>query len=128
MTSAMPCVLTINGGSSSIRFAVYEAGEALRPRLSGKIDRIGGSGTNLIVKGPDGAAQVRRRLLVADHRKGQRPLICAVGKSVRLPGSRIAPNLGHRPLALENLFSEIPNLTFNFSVNGTCHLLQENAE
>jgi acetate kinase len=30
MKSALPCVLTINGGSSSIRFAVYEAGEALR--------------------------------------------------------------------------------------------------
>lgn len=38
-------VLTINGGSSSIRFAVYEAGEPLRRRLVGKVDRIGPSGT-----------------------------------------------------------------------------------
>ena len=39
-------VLTINGGSSSIRFAVYEAGEPLlRRRLIGKVDRIGLSGT-----------------------------------------------------------------------------------
>ena len=38
-------VLTINGGSSSIRFAVYEAGEPLRRRLVGKVDRIGLSGT-----------------------------------------------------------------------------------
>ena len=38
-------VLTINGGSSSIRFAVYEAGEPLRRRLAGKVDRIGLSAT-----------------------------------------------------------------------------------
>ena len=28
MKAAMACVLTINGGSSSIRFAVYEVGES----------------------------------------------------------------------------------------------------
>ncbi|HXC25940.1 MAG TPA: hypothetical protein VNU46_08490 [Gemmatimonadaceae bacterium] len=46
----MPCILTINGGSSSIRFAVYEANETLRRRLDGKIDRIGVSGTNLAAR------------------------------------------------------------------------------
>ncbi len=30
------CVLTINGGSSSIRFAVHEAAEMPRRRLTGK--------------------------------------------------------------------------------------------
>jgi acetate kinase len=59
---------TINGGSSSIRFAVYEAGKAPRRRLDGKIDRIGLSGTNLIVNDPAGKPQVPRRLAAADHR------------------------------------------------------------
>jgi acetate kinase len=68
MKSALPCVLTINGGSSSIRFAVYEAGETPRRRLDGKIDRIGLSGTNLIVNDPAGKPQVPRRLTTADHR------------------------------------------------------------
>lgn len=45
----MPCVLTINGGSSSIRFAVYEAGRTPRLLLGGKIDRVGMPGTTLIV-------------------------------------------------------------------------------
>ncbi len=45
-------VLTINGGSSSIRFAVYEAGAKPKLRAAGKIDRIGLSGTNLILKEP----------------------------------------------------------------------------
>src|SRR5450432_2863919 len=68
MKSAMPCVLTINGGSSSIRFAVYEAGETPRPRLDGKIDRIGLSGTNLTVNHPAGTPRVPRRIAAANHR------------------------------------------------------------
>ncbi|MCR4341572.1 MAG: acetate/propionate family kinase [Gemmatimonadaceae bacterium] len=68
MNAARTCILTINGGSSSIRFAVYEAGEALRRHLDGKIDRIGVSGTNLVVTGATGRPQVSRRLGAAGHR------------------------------------------------------------
>lgn len=42
-----PTILTINGGSSSIKFALYQASEPLKRRLHGKIDRIGLSGTIL---------------------------------------------------------------------------------
>ena len=45
-----PSVLAINGGSSSIRFAVYERGETLRRLLEGKVDRVGLSGTKLTFK------------------------------------------------------------------------------
>ena len=68
MKSMLPCVVTINGGSSSIRFAVYEAGGTLRRRLDGKIDRIGLSGTNLIVNDPAGKPHVAHRLTAAGHR------------------------------------------------------------
>jgi acetate kinase len=40
-------VLTINGGSSSIKFALYQIGEPMERTLTGKLDRIGLSGTNL---------------------------------------------------------------------------------
>ena len=40
-------ILTINGGSSSIKFALYQVGEPLKRGLYGKIDRIGLTGTNL---------------------------------------------------------------------------------
>ncbi len=40
MSATTPCVLTINGGSSSIRYAVYERGAPLRRTLHGKIERI----------------------------------------------------------------------------------------
>ena len=43
----MPTILTINGGSSSIRFALYQVDEAPQRSLYGKIDRIGLSGTSL---------------------------------------------------------------------------------
>src|ERR1019366_3888194 len=40
MTSPAASVLTINGGSSSIRFAVYEVGDTARRQVDGTIDRI----------------------------------------------------------------------------------------
>jgi acetate kinase len=40
-------ILTINGGSSSIKFALYQIGEPLKRGLYGKVDRIGLSGTKL---------------------------------------------------------------------------------
>jgi len=42
-----PSVLTISGGSSSIKFAVYQTVEPLKRCLYGKIDRIGLAGTKL---------------------------------------------------------------------------------
>jgi len=47
MKPIAPCILTINGGSSSIKFGVYPAGEPLKRGLYGTVDRIGMTGTNL---------------------------------------------------------------------------------
>ena len=52
MKPANPCILTINGGSSSIKFALYQAGEPLKRGLYGTVDRIGMSGTNLTFHDP----------------------------------------------------------------------------
>jgi len=68
MKSAMACVLTINAGSSSIRFAVYEAGEMPRIQLGGKIDRIGLSRTTFVANDAAGKRQTSRRLAAPDHR------------------------------------------------------------
>jgi acetate kinase len=40
-------ILTVNAGSSSIKFGLYQVGESLKQRLYGSIDRIGLPGTNL---------------------------------------------------------------------------------
>ena len=50
-------LLTINGGSSSIRFALYDEGEPSRRLLDGKVDRVGLAGTNLTFKDSTGRSQ-----------------------------------------------------------------------
>ena len=60
-------LLTINGGSSSIRFALYEEGEPLRRRLVGKVDRVGQSGMSLTFKDFAGTPPDRRTINVDDH-------------------------------------------------------------
>lgn len=100
MKSALPCVLTINGGSSSIRFAVYEAGGAERRRLSGKIDRIGLSGTNMVANGLPGKPQVIVPLAAADHRTAVGSLLDwlesqPVFASIIAAGHRVVQGLKH---------------------------------
>ncbi len=41
MKPTKPRILTINGGSSSIKFALFEAGNSLQRILGGAIERIG---------------------------------------------------------------------------------------
>jgi acetate kinase len=57
MRSDSCLVLTINGGSSSIRFAVYEEGKAPKIHTAGKVDRIGLSGTSLVLHASKKAKQ-----------------------------------------------------------------------
>ncbi|MGH2822234.1 MAG: acetate/propionate family kinase [Thermoleophilaceae bacterium] len=56
-------VLTINGGSSSVKFAVYQTGEWLKRVLSGTVDRLGSSGMTLSWRTTDGRSdEVRKEL------------------------------------------------------------------
>jgi acetate kinase len=100
MESRLPCVLTINGGSSSIRFAVYEAGETPRRRLDGKIDRIGLSGTNMTVNDRVGAQRPSRRLAAPDHRAATGFLLDwleaqPVFASIKAVGHRVVHGMKH---------------------------------
>jgi acetate kinase len=51
MKSATPLLLTLNGGSSSIKFALYEAGEPPLRLWSGAVERIGLPGATFRVQG-----------------------------------------------------------------------------
>jgi acetate kinase len=57
MASAPASVLAINGGSSSIKFALYQAGTLQKPSLSGKLDRSGQGKTTLSWRATEGAAR-----------------------------------------------------------------------
>ena len=67
MKPANPRILTINGGSSSIKFALFEAGDSLRRILEGEIERIGLPEATLRVKGLNKADNFSRLVTAPDH-------------------------------------------------------------
>lgn len=67
MKPANPRILTINGGSSSIKFALFEAGDSPRRILDGAIDRIGLPEGVLRVTGERQADNVSRPVTAPDH-------------------------------------------------------------
>lgn len=67
MKPAHPRILTINGGSSSIKFALFEAGDPLRRILAGRIARIGLPNASLRVKGLNPADTFSRPVAAPDH-------------------------------------------------------------
>ncbi len=62
-----PRILTINGGSSSIKFALFEFADSLERILGGEIERIGLPGTTLRVKGLSEADNFSRSVMAPDH-------------------------------------------------------------
>ena len=60
-------ILTINGGSSSIKFAVFEAGDPLLRIMEGGIDRIGLPHAVFRVKAINPADSFTRKLSAPDH-------------------------------------------------------------
>ena len=62
-----PRILTINGGSSSIKFALFEAGDSLRRILEGGIERIGLPEATLRVKGVNQADNFSQLVTASDH-------------------------------------------------------------
>ena len=67
MKPANPRILTINGGSSSIKFALFEADDSLRRILEGAIERIGLPEATFRVKGLDQADNFSRSVTAPDH-------------------------------------------------------------
>jgi acetate kinase len=96
----MNLILTINGGSSSIKFALYQTDEPLKRRLFGKIDRIGLSGTNLTFQNSGGKPSSGRKLTIADHKSAADFLVDWLEKqdgfeSVRAVGHRVVHGMKH---------------------------------
>jgi acetate kinase len=99
VTSDGPCVLTINGGSSSIKFAFFEAGPPLKRGLNGKVDRLGLSGTNLTFTDPRkkqpgsrtfDAVDTSAANVLIDWLEGQKSF-----QSVRAVGHRVVHGMQH---------------------------------
>lgn len=66
MNTAVPSILTINAGSSSLRFALFQAGESPRALWRGKIERIGLEDARWTVSDSQSAVE-ERALAAKDH-------------------------------------------------------------
>ncbi len=95
-----PLVLTINGGSSSIKFALYETEEAPQRHLHGKVDRIGLPGTNLTFSDAAGNRRDSCSLEASDHSSAADFLIDWLERridfaSVRAVGHRVVHGMSY---------------------------------
>ena len=100
MQAAKPGILTINGGSSSIKFALYQTGEPLERRLHGNMDRIGLSGTTLTFNDSTRNPPTSGSLAVPDQPSAANILIDWLKKqsefeAVRAVGHRVVHGMQH---------------------------------
>jgi acetate kinase len=75
MMNDLARVLTINGGSSSIKFALFQVGQPLERTLSGTIDRIGLSGTHLSFDDSVHQRHGGHAVAASDHRSAAAALL-----------------------------------------------------
>jgi acetate kinase len=93
-------ILTINGGSSSIKFALFDARDSLNLVLAGGIERIGSSNAVLKVKAANTANSFSRPVAASDHSAAVETLmdwiderrvtdtLCAIGHRVLQGGPK----------------------------------------
>lgn len=67
MKSAATRILTINGGSSSIKFGLFEVDSAIQRLLDGSIQRIGTGSARLSAKGREPGDEFSRPVTAPDH-------------------------------------------------------------
>jgi acetate kinase len=111
-------ILTINGGSSSIKFALYQAAEPLKRGLRGEIDRIGLSGTKLTFEAPDQKRRDTRCLKAPDHKFAANFLIDWLEEqkgfeSVQAVGHRVVHGMHHTEpeLVTQELLDELRTIS-----------------
>ena len=111
-------VLTINGGSSSIKFALYQAGEPLDLIQNGNVDRIGLPGTNLTFRNSKGNQKGNLIIKSSDTRSASNFLIDWLEEqngfsSVRAVGHRVVHGMHHtQPELITNeLLDELHRIT-----------------
>jgi len=113
-------ILTINGGSSSIKFALYHVGDPLKRVIHGKVDRIGLSGTNLTFHDADGKLQPSRKLAVRGHKSAANSLIDWLEArpefaSVQAVGHRVVHGMKHTEpeIVTKKLLDELHRISPN---------------
>jgi acetate kinase len=96
------CILTINSGSSSLKFALFEPRVRPARLLSGRIERIGMPGSRLIVTGADGSQEEDTAVAAPDQPAAVGLLIELLEYLVGLKNIAV---VGHRVVHGGNRFS-----------------------
>src|SRR5262249_46771189 len=86
-------VLTINSGSSSIKFALFRSGEPLRRVLKGKFERVGLPDGDLAIDDEERGQQETRPLALKSHAACVPPLLELLENRVSL---KAVTAIGHR--------------------------------
>src|ERR1700742_4692325 len=99
-TTSPLCVMAVNVGSSSIRFALYEVGLPLKLKLNGKLERIGLHGTSLTFKNADKKTQEKQKPSALDRKYAIHFLLSKLEafptfSSVKSVGHRIVHGMQH---------------------------------
>lgn len=112
-----PYILTINGGSSSIKFALYQVGKILERELYGSIDRIGLNGTSLTFNCPATNHRESRPFATSDHKSAANFLIDWLEEQnnfewVRAIGHRVVHGMQHTmpELVTQDLLDELHSI------------------
>jgi acetate kinase len=88
-----PYVLTINGGSSSVKFALYPVAGPSEPIVSGRIERIGRGESRLVVSGIGGTGRECHAVEAPDQAAAARLVIKHLERD---PGLAAIAAIGHR--------------------------------
>ena len=86
-------ILTINGGSSSIKFALYRTNESLRRFIHGNIDRIGLPDSKLTFTNEKENKKDTLKIKASDHRSATNFLIDWLEKQIEFS---LITGIGHR--------------------------------
>ena len=103
MKSSQGFILTINGGSSSLKCSLFRVGPPLTRIVSCKVDRIGFPDATLTLTDVASGTSERRTIQVAHHKDSVDPLIAWLEEKVTITG---LVAIGHRVVHGGHRYSE----------------------
>lgn len=109
MKPVKPRILTVNGGSSSIKFSLFEAGEILQRISRGEIERIGQPQARMRVQGVGREDNYARPVTVSTHAAAVGVLMDWIEKRT---GHDALTAVGHRVVHGGPKYSEPQRITF----------------
>ncbi len=102
------CILTINGGSSSIKFALFQVGDSIDRILKGRIERIGLPDTTFSAESAEKADSFSRPVTAPDHTAAVGALMDWIDERI---GCDQLAGIGHRVVHGGPKYSEPTRIT-----------------